>query len=169
MKEAIIFLVGVVIAIGGMFLFLQPVRQPQLGAVSGPDLYSPYFNVNGVIRYFNHVTLVQASTTLCNIKSPSASSTLAIMTIRVMGSTTGMLIDIAKSTAPDATTTAIGTSYSVVAGKYVEIQASTSPAAGAATIFPPNNYLVVKAGLPTAGAAGTFSQVGACNATFEII
>jgi hypothetical protein len=80
-----------------------------------------------------------------------------------------MLIDIAKSTAPDATTTAIGSSYNVLANKAASINASTTiGVAGQVNIFAPNTWLVIKAGLSTAGAVGTFSSTGNCSAQFVV-
>lgn len=136
------------------------------GAVAGPDLYSPYLCVNGVCQWFNHIPMAQATTTLCAIKSPAATSTLGRSTVNFAISTTSAtILTIAKASTPYATTTIIGTAYAIAANAPATVIASSSPAAGAVTVFGPNQYLVV--GLQ--GGIGTFTPTGTCNATFETI
>jgi hypothetical protein len=47
------------------------------GAISGPDIDSSYLCVNGVCTYYNRIPMVTATNTVCAIKSPNASTTLA--------------------------------------------------------------------------------------------
>lgn len=43
-------------------------EEPKLGAVTGPDLYSPYFNVNGLRSWYISIpaTTFQATSTICS-------------------------------------------------------------------------------------------------------
>jgi len=136
-----------------------------VGSVSGPDLWNPYFNINGVTRWYSRVKFNQATTTICTIKTPYATSTLEAMTVQFdVSSTSASIVDIAKSVNTGATTTKIGTTYYIDAGAQATIQASTSPAAGAITVFAPSQYVVVN---QKGGATNVFSPTGNCSATFQ--
>lgn len=119
--------------------------------------------------YAVRANVLTASTTLCNIQSPSSTSTLVYAALTLTtSSTTAMGIDFGNSASPDATTTVIGTMSTIVANTQPTIVASTTPTGGAKTTFSPNTWLVIKAGLPTAAAVGTFSSVGTCSAQFVV-
>lgn len=167
----IIGLFGVVVG-GAAVLVTQPapiVPAPQLGALAGPDIASPYLRWGDQVTFKAHVPLLtenNATTTLCNILSPAATSTLTSASVQLDTSTTSaMQIEIAKSTAPDATTTLIGTMSKLAANSRETLVASTTPTGGKLTIFAPNTWFVVKAGPSSAGSLGV---AGSCNATFEV-
>lgn len=138
-----------------------------LGAVSAPDTYFDYFSNNGLKRYARRAsTLVQATTTVCALKSPSATSSLALGTFQLnaIATTTGpVILTLAKASTRYATTTSLG-SVTIQAGKTGEATASTT----GAHIFSPNTFFVVGAqgsvGVPAG--AGTFSLSGSCQADF---
>jgi hypothetical protein len=139
---------------------------PVLGAVAGPDSYFEYYNDNGVITANRNARFNQATTTICSIKSPYATSTLTFASANFsVSSTSSSIIDFAKSVNPGATTTKIGSTYSIVAGAKATVVASTTAVAGDAVIFPPNNYLVVNM---KGGETNVFSPTGACNAVWKI-
>ncbi len=169
-----IVIAGLVIAAtaAGVVLIARPAAAPaptQVSSATGPDIPSLYLQWGGLTTYNSRPGLLSASTTLCNIQSPSSTSTLVYAALRLdVGSTTAMDIDFGNSTAPDATTTVIGTSTVVPANTQISIVASTTPTAGAKTTFGPNTWLVVKAGLNTAAAVGTFSSTGFCSAQFIV-
>lgn len=148
-------------------------NQPDVQAVTGPDMPYPYISVNGVRTWYNNQAFTSATTTPCAILSPAATSTLVgspALSFSV-SSTTTMLVTIAKAATPYATTTVLATS-SIASGAqaYIPI-ATTTPVAdstnGRATlsdrIFAPNTYLVV--GMQ--GGVGTFSPTGRCIANFQ--
>lgn len=148
-----------------------PKQDVRLGSVASPDIQSPYFSVGGLAFWANRTTsLVQASTTLCSIRSPAATSTLVHAAIRLdSASTSAAYVEIARSTSPAATTTRIGSPYVVAANAQATIVASTTGSvAGDATIFPPNNYFVIKAGFATAATSAT-APSGACQAFWAAI
>lgn len=164
---AISALVVVVGLVGVQFFHPGSATAPSFGALSGPDIASSYLKWglgNGVRVYPTGRALSTATTTVCAIQSPNATSTLRWAGVRFdVSSTTASVVTIAKSATAFATTTSIGTDYNIAANGQGFIQASTSPAAGAVTVFAPNTWLVV--GMK--GGTGTFSPTGACQATFE--
>ena len=168
-------LVAIVIAIGG-YMFpnvTQIVRE--VGAMPGPDIQSPYIAFGEVRQWAAHQTLNQASTTICSLISPAATSTLDMRSgVKITtGTTTAIALEIGKSTLMDATTTRI--SYVTLAsGAVVTLNsfvASTTGAYGSLSqqhtadetdiIFAPNTRFNVKYG----GALGSLNVlVGTCNA-----
>lgn len=143
-----------------------PVENQLAGALSGPDIYSPYLNVNGVVRWITRKASVSASTTPCAIKSPAATSTLVLGSFRIAStSASATYVEIGRATTAYATTTSLG--GAVVAAGAQGTLTSLRTAAGGFNLsetFPPNTWFVVKVG----GAAPT--QIGGvCQATFEVI
>lgn len=135
----------------------------EFGAV--PVLSSP-LTVNGVKNYFDRQTMKTATTTVCAIKSPAATSTLVSGLVNFsVSSTTASTVTVAKSATAYATTTLIN-SVSVGANAYATIlTASTTNSALVQTdrTFAPNTYLVVG----MAGGVGTFSPTGYCSAQWQ--
>lgn len=182
MDKIITFIVSIVLSLAAVFgLSLltgkpaEPATQ-SFGALTGPDIQSAYLNwgAGGGVRLWpSSMNFKQATTTLCSFLSPPATSTLQSGGFRLsVGTTTGaMVIDMGKATVPTATTTAIGSTIYLPAGAQSFAQASTSPAAGAATVFAPNTYFNIKIGGPGITAGDTamtgFVPQGVCHATFE--
>lgn len=137
------------------------------GAVSGPDSFFPCTSNEGITTCVTRIAMRTATTTVCAIKSPAATSTLVSGTARfTYSSTTAPLVRFAKATTPYATTTALGNA-TIAAGAQGTLQASSTPvgALGDITVFEPSSYLVVA----LSGGVGTFSPTGICQATFEVI
>lgn len=136
-----------------------------LGAVASPDIPSPYISWGG-LRYWNrHTTsLTQATTTVCALQSPAATSTLSHASIRfTVGTTTNAGVVMAKAATAYATTTALGGTMTLLANEQGTVIASTT----VQSVFAPSTYLVVGMTDQTAEAtAGTFSPSGVCQATF---
>ena len=177
------YLITAGIALGVVLLVLifmpaKVINQVQtLGAVSSPDIMSPYFSFGGVRQWAAHTdNLNHASTTICSMQSPAATSTLVFGSVKLTtGTTTAIALEMAKDTSYAATTTRI--SYDVLASgaqtTMVAFVASTTGAYGANgqahtadeldMVFAPNTYLNVKYG----GAAGALNVlVGSCNAVW---
>lgn len=151
-----------------------------VGAFPGPDITTDYLSVNGVKTYYYSSGLKQASTTLCMFKTPSATSTLDYASVAITtGTSSATVIDIAKSSITDATTTLLGYSYNLPSSEPVTINASTTIGAGGLVtvtpVFGPSQYFTVKIGGFT-GWNGLVADanhtnnglVGSCKATFLV-
>lgn len=162
MKEKLL-VVGVVIALilGALGVSKEGVvtiKEIATGAVSSPDLGSYAVIGGNVLRGGSTKSLTQATTTVCAIQSPSATSTLVTGSIKLaVSSTTAATVTIAKSANPYATTTSLG-AVTIAANAQGQAVASTT----GSHIFSPNTYLVVG----MAGGIGTFSPTGECRALF---
>lgn len=176
MKEKLL-VVGVVVALvlGGYAVSKKPVVVTkdgvQVGAVSSPDIGSYAVIGGSVLRGGATKSLTQATTTVCAIQSPAATSTLLAGSIKFsVSSTTASTITIGKATTPFATTTLLRTeSVGANAQATIPFASSTSVASAAAwaleqtnLTFAPNTYVVVG----MAGGTGTFSPTGECRALF---
>jgi len=172
LKYVGIAVLGGVLVFAG-FLVKEPITIVEevpvetVGALTGPDIPYPYFSFGGVRRFAGSTTsLTQATTTVCAIQSPAATSTLVGGGIRLqVSSTTASTVTIAKATTPYATTTLINSSSVSANAQATILAASTSVSALSQTdrTFAPNQYLVVG----MAGGSGTFSPTGVCHATWE--
>lgn len=136
-----------------------------IGSVSSPDIQSPYFSVGGLQQWKASVSLTTATTTVCAIQSPAATSTLeSAGVLFTTGSTTASTITLAKAATAFATTTSLGR-HVLAANAAGQLQASTTQTVGLndTTVFGPNQWFVI--GME--GGIGTFSPVGQCHATWE--
>lgn len=167
------YLITAGIALGVVLLVLAFVPRsiinqvnPVVGSVSSPDIQSPYFSFGGVRQWAGKSdSLIQATTTVCAIQAPAASSTLMLASLHLsVSSTTASTITIAKSATPYATTTIFGSQMAVAANATATIIASTTPvaAAGGVTQFNGGEYVV----FGMQGGIGSFSPSGTCQAVF---
>jgi hypothetical protein len=170
-----------VLALGfGLYNFLRPapilVQNSDgdivtVGAMPGNELQGPCFKVNGVETCYARVDGRTASTTLCSIKAPSATSTLVNASVEIISSSsTAGLITIAKaaSTSNNATTTLLGSQYLLTVDTRDTIHASTTAAqlSAEAEIFGPNTYLNV--GIQHGGGLLN-TQKAICEAEFRLV
>jgi hypothetical protein len=142
-----------------------PRQETRLGSVSSPDIQSPYFSVGGLPIWAQRTnSLTQASTTVCSIQSPAATSSLLFAGIEFdVASTSATYVELARATTPYATTTRIGSTYTIAANAQANIVASTTGSvAGDATIFPPNSYFNVKVSWATAATSASVPR-GSCG------
>ena len=156
--------VGVIVAIAfSLFSAMKPARVVertiQPGSVASQDIMSPYFSFGGVKHWAARTdSLTQATTTVCAIQSPAATSSLAWAGILFKVSTTSAsTITLATSSTPYATTSLL-TSSTIAANAqgYVNFQGAS------ANVMPPNTWVVVG----MAGNPGTYSPTGVCQAEF---
>lgn len=171
MIKNIIIGIAAMIAVVSAGLFLNStndistVIDKPAGAVSSPTLMSPYFSFGGVRQWARSTgSLTQATTTVCAIQSPAATSTLEMGSIQfTVSSTTASTVTLAKASTPYATTTSLG-SHAVAANAQATILATTTATVGIGdkTIFEPSTYFVVG----MAGGTGTFSPTGTCKAVW---
>lgn len=136
----------------------------EVGAVSSPDLASRYFSFGGVREWAGRQQMNVATTTLCAIQAPAATSTLKFVSFSVTtGTSTSATIDIATSTTAFATTTNLVSAVSIGSG--AQGQQFWSPVGGSVNdnTMAPNTYVIVK----TAGAGlGGYTYGGTCQASF---
>ena len=154
-----------VIAIGAyMFPKGNTIVERIVGAVSGPDTYFDYVANNDLQKFGQTKPLTTATTTVCAIKSPTATSTLIFGSVKfTVSSTTASTVTLAKATTAFATTTSLG-SASVGASAQATVVSKKTAAGGDGLdeTFAPDTYFVVS----MAGGVGTFSPTGSCSAEF---
>lgn len=162
-----LFVLSVVIAVTGYFNYTKDavvVTESNLAGFAGPDMLSDYHNFNGFEKQFKTQGMAIATTSVCAIKAPSATSTLSGGVVRVSTST-NYTITVAKSATPWSTTTAIMTKAVTEDGEVVYPMSSTTVNATsqADTVFSPGQWLVV-----SLTGAETFRAPGACSAEFSL-
>lgn len=157
---------------------VQEVKEKtSLGALSSPDIASPYLSFGNVRRYAAGATLNQASSTLCSLLSPASTSTLVSAGIQITtGTSTAVALEIGKGAITSTTTRfAYRVLASGVQATLTAVTASTTATGGSAgstfttepdAVFAPNTYLNFKYG-GAPGATNTF--VGGCTATWETL
>lgn len=181
MNKSLLTTIGVIIAvILSIFAISRPaqvrevVEKVSAGAVSSPDILSPYFSFGGARFWATKVDFATATTTVCAVQSPAATSTLVRDASTVnftTSSTTASTVTVAKATTAFATTTLIRTESVGANAQATFTMASTTSVASAAAwaleqqnlTFAPNTWLVVS----MAGGTGTFSPVGACSPVWK--
>lgn len=170
--SAVISIIAVLVGLG---LYHPSVTQP-VGAVTGPDSYFPCESHNGITSCFAKVRMTQSTTTVCAIKSPTATSSLVRASASfTTGTTTNSLVTVAKAATAFATTTSLG--QIAIAGNAAgsitvatSTPLNTSVALDGTGVFAPNTFLVFGMQDATAeNTAGSFSPVGSCNGTFELL
>ena len=167
MKAVITIVIAVALSAGAAFGIVSHETKapaPSYGALAGPDISSPYLSWGGVADYKASASMRTATTTLCAIQSPSATSSLVMASWKISaGTTTAATIDLATSTSRFATTT------NLIAGTSVASGAQGSAAwrsSGSNSVLAPNTYVVVK----TAGAgSGGYTYGGQCEGEFQVL
>lgn len=170
-KLTVALVVVALIAIGGYFR--NEVVERVVGATPSPDITSPYVNFDGVRHEFRSQVMRTATTTVCSIKSPAATSTLTFASALVGTATSAATTwTFAKNTTGGSATTTLLSTVALAAASQGTMVASTTvgvfgPSADAPIVFGPNNYLVVGvAGVATFAAEPTINFGGACKAEF---
>ncbi len=139
----------------------------ELGAMPGNRLTTEDFIVNSVRQFYRSQSPRTATTTICALKGPTATSTLVFGSVSLTtGSSTNLYVEMGKGATAYATTTSLGSGL-IVADAQDTFVASTTPTAAEATIFGPSEWFVVKAqgGLSSEAVnAVNFAPVGKCKA-----
>lgn len=158
-------LVGLVALFGGLYVLqphAAPTTTPSFGAVSSPDIPSPYFSFGGVRFDAVHTdAMYQASTTVCSLQSPAATSTLSEGSgVRfTVSSTTASTATVYKASFPTGNTTFLFAD-NIAAGAQSTIVATTTTNN---FVIAPNQYINVI----MSGGTGTFSPTGTCGMVFQ--
>ena len=169
---------GVLAIVFGTLYFATPnqtiVNNPPFGAVSGPDIDSPYVRLNGHYIFSYHSTLKQATTTVCSYKSPPATTTLTFGSVQFNTASSAVATAVEfgyHATSPSATTTRIGSVQNITAGFKATILASSTATALGFAVIPPNSFINIKAlaldtVIPQTDSVG-FVPVGTCDMTLD--
>lgn len=157
-KNILIGVVGVILGCGATLAVYHPTPtvQPKVGAISSPDIPSPYLSWGGVRSWAGHTDILANASTSCSFQSPNATSSLDYASFTIGASTTAnaIIIEMGVANDPNSTTTLIGTKYSLAASNQVTVVASTSNATGAGIVFAPNQYFNIKVGGVANGIGG---------------
>lgn len=142
------------------------------GALAGPDIPYSYLNWGGARIEHRGTPFAVATTSVCSLQSPAATSTLlAFMYSITTGTSTAAVVDVGTSTTPFATSTPnalIVAQRAIASGAQDSAYyiATTSVAfASVLNLIPPNTYLNMKTG---AGLAG-YTWGGSCGAEFLVL
>ena len=151
---------------------VREVVTKELGAVASPDLQSAYFSYGGVRHWAaKNTALTDASTTVCALLSPAATSTLQFGSIKyTTGATTTQTLSAGKGTTRYTIDRLFATSSAAADEKATLLAATTTPAADQTAgkliltdrVFSPSTYLVF-----TISSANSYTDVeGTCEATW---
>lgn len=130
------------------------------------EILSPYISFNGILHWYSNGGFTAATTTVCAVQSPAATSTLVSASVVLnVSSTTATTVTLAKAASAFATTTILS-NQAVSANAQATIVASSSPVLTTGAIndlvFAPSQWFVVS----MAGGIGTFSPSGTCRTEF---
>jgi len=165
--------IGIILAIVlGFAGYTKQAETPvvnNVGALSSPDIISPYLRWGGVASYAASQPMQTATTTLCWFENPSTgTSTIESVTFQVnTGTSTAANITIATSTTRYATSTndtPLVANQAVLSGGTATHGFRSST--GRNFLLGPSEYVVVR----TAGAGlNGYTFGGLCQATFHTV
>lgn len=144
----------------------------KFGSVSGPDIQSPYLSVDGVTTWYVKQPVRTATSTLCSIKTPAATSTIKHLSanLSTTASYATQYLWGMDTAANNATTTSLASIIGAGAGKAMVYQASSTVNDLFTGYYhgtvPPNVYLNLNLSTSTAGASATYAPAGNCVAVF---
>ncbi|MDE2103084.1 MAG: hypothetical protein KGL39_37915 [Patescibacteria group bacterium] len=151
-------IVALVLAFAGISSIHKPTQTILYGGTS-PEIASPYLTVGGLTLYTAHTdNLTQATSTLCSLPAPAATTTLQQAGIRITSGTTtavtvGIYLGGKNSTSTLLYSGTVGTSSTAT------LMTATS------TVIDPTQYVTI-----TAYGSGAynqaFSMTGSCGALF---
>ena len=143
-----------------------PQEEPVFGALSGPDIPSPYLTVNGLATWYGSMAMRSATTTVCAIQSPNVTSTLSFASANWdVSSTTASGLVMAKSATAFVTTTLLNDRLDIAANAKALLLATSTIAIEGQRTFAPSQWLVI--GMQ--GGVGSFSPTGMCKAEFKSV
>lgn len=143
---------------------VQNTPQQNFGSVASPDIMSPYFSFGGVVHWGYRQDMRQASSTLCSMQSPAATTTIVGFPSANFTTAASYTTVYAWGNATDAfsTTTLMGNFTIIAANKGLLIASSTAMSAlQDSQVIPPLTYINFK--LSTGTASATFAPVGTCS------
>jgi hypothetical protein len=172
--KALLATVVLLAAVGvGAYIGLQVKPAPQpVGAVAGPDIYSPYLQWGGVRTWqAGSDTFVSGSYVFCSIQTPVSTSTISFAGARVdLATTSASKIWVALAATASASTTVLDAEVLAASAQGTLLASTTnaSLATAATLIVAPSTY--VNFGVtPTAGGGAATGQAptGHCGVSFK--
>lgn len=171
MKTFLTVAISVVLAASLTALYVGTPTPPetgkQFGALSGPDIPSPYLRWGNVIEYRANQAMQTATTTLCAIANPhAATSTILGITAQITtGTSTAGALTFSTSTLQYATST----SDELIADKTVasgaQISVAWSPSSNN-NVLGPGQFVLISTSGP---GLGGYTYAGTCQARFQAI
>lgn len=171
-KQNILTSAVVALLVSGAVAFLFPntvqtvVQEvTKAGSVVSSELPTNFFSF-GELRQWAYVPKMNvATTTLCAIKSPAATTTLISAGFQInTGTSTAATIDIGTSTIAYSTTTNLVSAFSVGSGALGSAGWTSVGGSVQDNVMAPNTWVVVK----TAGAGlGGYTYSGRCTVRFQ--
>lgn len=171
--------IGIIAAIGlSIFAASRPVpapvqtvieSQPQsFGALTGPDIPSPYISWGDVQEYRARKSFATATNVPCAIQAPAATSTLMFVNFKITTatSTDATVWTVATSTLATATTTLVGSQFTLPAGTTAEYGVG-APNITITNPLLPNAWVVIGVQGTKPGSAANLN--GSCSAGFRVI
>lgn len=144
---------------------VAPVNTVVKETFGGSYASQTYIDVGGVVTETRRTdTLNTASTTICSLQAPAATSTLVLGSgVRLdVSSTTNMTVSVYKANLPSTATTLLFSGGAIGANAKATVTATTSTNN---FVFSPNQWLNVIG----SGGTGTYSPSGTCQAQFVVI
>jgi hypothetical protein len=166
MKNLGIFITSVVaaaiVALGAVSFTAPSQPTDNRAGATSPELSSPYFCFGNICQYRYRQTMAAATTTLCAVLSPAATSSVSFVIPQItVGTSAAATITIATSTSQYATTTTGTLLADHVVGSDAQDTWKASP--GANSITGPNTWVLVKAASP---GLGGYTFGGTCEVEF---
>lgn len=170
MKKFLYFLLGLVACTAVFFIArgvynVVPSIEPQKGSAVGPESSNSYQCYNGVCTYYAKAVMSPATTTICSLKSPSATTTIiSPRALFVPSVTYANNFEVGLASNAFATTTSLG-KITIAANGSGELVGTTTVTALKDGVVPPNSYINFRVSTSTASA--TFAQKGTCVVEFR--
>lgn len=168
----VLSIVGVVLAGVALThpLAVQTPAPVKVGALAGPDLASLYFSFGGVREWAGSAGFYTASTSLCAIQSPAATTTLVAATVRIdTSTTTASIVEIGKALTAFATTTRLALLTVGANAVNLNLVATTTVTTLTDGVVPPNSWINTMVGFTTGTASAATALTGKCSAVFREI
>ena len=175
-KNISLVLVSVLLAVGISTVIQKDgttekiIERTQTLGVSGPEINSDYVIIGGVPTWYRYsASPIAATSTICSLQSPAATSTLKSATFDTsFASSSALLVEIGVGANSNATTTRLAMWTLPASGK-VTLNATTTALETTLVdgIVAPNRYV----NFNIAGVGGTSGSAptGSCSAVFQQI
>jgi len=141
--------------------------EEELGGISS-DFNQHWITVGGVRLWQASEPLITASSTLCNLQAPAATSTLIHGSLNILtGTTTALYLEFGKgaSGTNTSTTTSLGIISSLAANAFGTFIASTTQSgADPANVFAPNTWFIAKMAAQSYSYYDAAALTGRCKA-----
>ena len=166
---AIIAIIGVFTPVGQKtvkgFGSVQSVPDVTTTNLTTLNLSGNLMCVGGLCTNAQRIPMIQASSTLCAIQSPNATSTLTMAAVNFSSTPSySQIYELAEDPTAFSSTTALVAAYGIGASGTASFIATTT---GSTLVVAPSSFITLK--LSTTTASATFAPVGYCSVEFQVI